>query len=149
MRPHLIFAADHAGYLLKNSLMHQVQQQGFPCRDLGVSTPEPVDYPDIAVQLAETLHVLSSKAIGVLICGSGIGVSIMANRYSHIRAALCMTPQMAELARRHNDANVLVLGARVISSEMALECLETFLQVPFEGGRHQARVDKLSQITDK
>lgn len=136
-------AADHAGFALKHSLKPVIEALGFHCEDLGTHTDEPVDYPDYGQAVAE--EVSSGRALfGVVICGSGIGVSIAANRDQNVRAALCLTTEMAQLARQHNDANVLALGSRLIDVETAKECLRTFLNEKFEGGRHVARVAKLS-----
>jgi len=115
---------------------------GFEVLDLGTNSTDSVDYPDYGHKLAET--VASGKAkVGVAICGSGIGISIAANRNPKIRAALCQNTECAKLARQHNNANVLALGARMISEDEARECLKTFLNTEFEGGRHQNRIDKL------
>ena len=134
----IIIAADHAGFKLKQQLIEYLK--GYQITDLGCFNDTSVDYPDYAKKLSSNLN---DQQIGVLICGSGIGMSICANRFSHIRAALCMNPEIAKLAREHNNANVLVLGARFIDLSTAIECLENFLNTPFEGGKHQIRVKKL------
>lgn len=135
-------AADHAGYPLKESLKADLVARGLDVLDLGTHSVDSVDYPDFAAKLATALKD-GKAARGVLICGTGIGISIAANRYSHVRAALCAGPVAARLARQHNDANVLVLGARLIGSEVARDCLSVFLSTDFEGGRHSTRVGKL------
>jgi len=136
----LVFGADHAGYALKTALIETAQSLGFEVVDIGTRGLESVDYPDfIAPVITEVLE----GAVGILICGSGIGMSIGANRYKGIRAALCITPEMAQLSRAHNNANILVLGERLISTDDAIQTLKAFLETPFEGGRHARRVEKL------
>ncbi|MFO1047952.1 MAG: ribose 5-phosphate isomerase B [Geminicoccaceae bacterium] len=136
-------AADHAGFELKNLLLEAIRERGLTALDLGTNDGRSVDYPDMAGALADALSE-GRAGRGVLVCGTGIGIGIAANRYRHLRAALCHDVTTASLARRHNDANVLVLGARVVGLEVALDCLRTFLDTAFEGGRHQRRVDKLA-----
>jgi ribose 5-phosphate isomerase B len=135
-------AADHGGYDLKTALVPVIAALGFAVLDLGTNSHEPVDYPDCAAALAAAL--LDGRAQrGILICGSGIGVSIAANRHKCVRAALCHDGLTARLARQHNDANVLALGGRLIGFETAKDCLSTFLTTSFDGGRHAGRVAKL------
>lgn len=134
----ILVASDHAGLELKSRLMAGAPD--LPWVDLGTHGPESVDYPDYASALCEKMD---DRSIGVLICGSGQGMAIKANRYPKIRAALCWSPEIAALARGHNNANVLCLGARVIPYPLAAEILKRFLDTPFEGGRHLGRVDKL------
>lgn len=141
MKTQIAIASDHAGFGLKKILKKELVALGYRVEDLGTHSAESVDYPDYALQLAT--WVVAEKGRGVLICGSGIGMSIAANRVKGVRAALCVTTEMADLARKHNDANVLCLGARLTSSEAAKEILKIFLNTPFEGGRHQTRVEKL------
>jgi ribose 5-phosphate isomerase B len=136
-------AADHGGFELKTLLVKDLTDAGVPVVDLGTNGPESVDYPDFADRLAAALKD-GRAARGVLICGTGIGISIAANRYRHIRAALCHDETTARLCREHNDANVLVLGGRVIGAEVARACLNVFLTTKFAGGRHERRVAKLS-----
>ena len=138
----LAFAADHAGYLLKQDLISYAQGMGHTILDCGTHGPDAVDYPDIVPSVVEAVRS-GSADYGVLLCGSGIGVSIAANRHPAIRAALCHCGLAAELARRHDDANILCLGARFIGAEVAKECLHRFLAAPFEEGRHARRVAKL------
>jgi ribose 5-phosphate isomerase B len=135
-------AADHGGFDLKESLLPALQASGVAALDLGTMSREAVDYPDIADALAAALAAGRAQR-GILICGTGIGISIAANRHPGIRAALCHDGLTARLARQHNDANVLVLGGRVIGFETAKDCLANFLNTPFEGGRHARRVAKL------
>lgn len=133
---------DHAGLALKQMLIPQIEALGFRVINLGSDSDASVDYPDYGAQVAEA--VVSGRArFGIAICGSGIGISIACNRTLRVRAALCHTGLMAELARKHNDANVLALGARLIGVEEAKECVHRFLTTDFEGGRHEQRVKKL------
>ena len=137
-------AADHAGFELKAALAKVLRDDlGCEVIDLGTASPEAVDYPDYAMRLVEAMR--SGRVdVGVLVCGSGIGMSIAANRHPSIRAALCANTEMARLARQHNDANVLVLGSRLTDAATAAACLEAFLATEFEGGRHARRVAKLA-----
>ena len=136
-------ASDHAGVVLKETLKAQLLALGFLPEDMGAHSKDSVDYPDYAEKLCKC--ILSKKAArGVLICGSGIGMSIAANRHKGIRAALCRSVQDAELSRQHNNANVLCLPARFVSLDVAKECVDAFLTTSFEGGRHQNRVNKIS-----
>jgi len=139
----IAIASDHAGVDLKSILKEDLAALGFEVLDLGTQDEQSVDYPDMADALANAIdgqHV----SRGVAICGSGIGISMAANRHRHVRAALCHDALSAKLAREHNDANVLAMGARLIGTETARDCLRTFLNTPFEGVRHQRRVDKMS-----
>ncbi len=139
----IAIAADHAGFGLKRELISLLSDHGFKLLDLGTNSAESVDYPDFAAALAAA--VLQGRAgRGILICGTGIGIGIAANRHPGIRAATCTDSTMARLARAHNDANVISLGSRIIGFETARDCVLTFLASPFDGGeRHQRRIDKL------
>ena len=143
----IAIACDHAGVELKEILKAEIAQLGFSVEDFGANIGESVDYPDYANTLAQWIKsnkdATGPNAKGILICGSGIGMSIAANRHKEVRAALCGSGLEAQLARKHNNANVLCLGARIIGSEVAKDCLKQFLNTDFEGGRHQKRVDKL------
>ncbi len=140
----IAIATDHAGVDLKNVLKEDLCALGFEVLDLGTQGSDSVDYPDMADALAEAMSGGGVER-GVLICGSGLGMSMAANRHRHIRAASCCDATSARLARQHNDANVLTLGARLIGVETARDCLRTFLSTKFEGGaRHRRRVDKMS-----
>ncbi len=142
MNKTLAIANDHAGIALKHALLAHITACGFTPLDLGTNSTDSVDYPDYGDAVARA--VLEKKAtLGIAICGSGIGISIAANRHTGIRAALCSSGLAAELSRQHNDANVLCLGARLIGDAEAKECVTRFLTTAFEGGRHQARVEKL------
>lgn len=139
----IAIASDHAGYELKSLLVAELQALGFEALDLGTNGPASVDYPDYADALAKALAEGRARR-GVAICGTGLGISIAANRHRHVRSALCHDATTARLSRQHNDANVLALGARVIGIETAKDCLRTFLGTEFEGGRHAGRVAKMS-----
>jgi ribose 5-phosphate isomerase B len=138
----IAIASDHAGFALKEILKAELAQLGFKALDLGPDNEASVDYPDFANALAGALGDGRAKR-GVLVCGSGIGISIAANRHRHIRAALIHDALGARLCREHNDANVLTLGARLIGVDVAKDCLKVFLTTDFAGGRHQNRVAKL------
>jgi ribose 5-phosphate isomerase B len=139
----IAIAADHAGLPLKQVLVRELERAGYRVADLGTTSEASVDYPDFAEALAKRLEAGEVER-GVLICGSGIGMSIAANRHRIVRAALCRDADNARLARQHNDANVLVLGGRVTTTEDAKACLAAFLETGFEGGRHARRVAKLA-----
>jgi ribose 5-phosphate isomerase B len=139
----IALAADHAGYVLKDELAHWLREQGHEVTDLGTSGPESVDYPQFGRKLADTIAAGDAER-GVAVCGSGIGISIAVNRNPACRCARVDDPLSAELARQHNDANVLALGARLIGSDMAKACVAAFLAADFAAGRHQRRVDQLS-----
>ncbi len=141
MTKSIAIACDHAGLPLKDALKAAMPEIAW--LDLGTNTVDSVDYPDYAGKLADAIKDGKAEK-GVLICGSGIGISIAANRHKHIRCALVSESTSAKLCRQHNDANVLALGARLTGIEIAKDCLSVFLSTAFEGGRHQKRVDKLS-----
>lgn len=138
----IALASDHAGVELKILLAEELRLQGLNLLDLGTNGPEPVDYPDYGHGLAEAI-ANGRASMGVAICGSGVGMSIVLNRHPEVRAALCSDHLSAALSRRHNDANVLVLGARLIGIDIARDCLATFLETSYEGGRHARRLKKL------
>lgn len=142
MKQRVAFANDHAGLVLKAALLPEVVACGFEPLDLGTHTADAVDYPDYGLKLAEAV-ARGEAEFGIAICGSGIGISIAANRVKGARAALCHSGLAAELSRRHNDANILALGARLIGEAEAKECVTRFLTTAFEGGRHIPRVEKL------
>jgi ribose 5-phosphate isomerase B len=138
----IVLACDHAGLPLKQELLAAIREMGREVEDLGTHDNASVDYPDYAHRVA-SLVTGGKHALGVLICGSGVGMAIAANRHTGVRAVVCSEPYSAAMSRRHNDANVLCLGARVVGPGLAREILEAFLGQSFEGGRHQRRVDKL------
>lgn len=135
-----VIGSDHAGFDTKEFLRSFLQSQGAQVRDMGCYSPESVDYPQVAHALATAVVENSEGLRGLLLCGSGNGVCISANRIPGARAALCWLPELASLARSHNNANILCLPARFVSHEQALAMLEAFAFTPFEGGRHQRRV---------
>ena len=134
--------ADHAGFELKNRLVMELKLLGFDPDDIGTYTADSTDYPDYAHRVAEEVS-RGRAARGVLLCGSGLGMAYAANRHHGVRAAVAWTPEVARLAREHNDANVLVLPARFVTEPEGLEILKTWLETPFAGGRHQRRVAKI------
>lgn len=144
----IAIASDHGGIELKSELIAYLQGQGAEVVDLGTNGTQSVDYPDYADAMAKWI-VLHSGSKGILICGSGIGMSIAINRHRPVRAALCSEALSAKLSRQHNDANVLCLGARIIGIETAKDCVRAFITTEFEGGRHAARVEKLSAYTKR
>jgi len=134
--------ADHAGYAMKELLKRELVQLGYEALDLGAQSEEASDYPEFAHSVAQRVSTGESKR-GVLLCGSGIGMDIVANRYPGVRAALAWQPAIAELSRKHNDSNVLVLPSRFMSEGEAVAALRAWLQTDFEGGRHQRRVEQI------
>ena len=145
MKPERIpIAADHAGYELKEMLEHELRELGYDVADLGTDSADSTDYPDYAHPLAREISE-GRAARGVLLCGTGLGMSYVANRYPGVRAAVAWSPEIAELSRRHNDANVLVLPSRFVSEADSREILRMFLHTEFEGGRHSRRVEKIDR----
>lgn len=140
----IVLAADHGGVEMKNQIRSMLEAGGMPLLDLGTHDGQSVNYPDYAVRLAQALKD-GSASRGLLFCGSGIGMSIVANRFSHIRAALIHDAYGARYARLHNDANVLVMGGRTTGIEVAKDCVRIFLSTEFEGGRHADRVATMAQ----
>ena len=141
----IFIASDHAGFAMKKILSQHLVDLGVEVIDLGPQTEESVDYPDYAVKLARTMKPLP-RAMGILVCGTGIGMSLAANKVRGIRCALCGDCYSAKMSRAHNNANMLALGARVIGAELAKLIVETWLDTPFEGGRHQRRVDMVMAL---
>lgn len=139
----IAMAGDHAGYELKALLRTRLEAAGHEVHDFGPFGPESVDYPDFVHPLAKSV-VAKEAELGILICGSGNGVCMTANKYADIRAALCWEPELGTLARQHNNANVLCIPARFVSVEKAFAIADSFLSALFEGGRHQNRVDKIA-----
>lgn len=140
----IAIASDHGGLELKELLKADLERRGLTVTDLGTNSTDSVDYPDFADLMAATVKS-GDASRGVLICGTGIGISIAANRHPEIRAALVHDAFTARMARQHNDANVLVLGGRTTGPETARDCLSVFLDTAFEGGRHARRVEKMSR----
>jgi len=139
---HVLIASDHAGVLLKAEVITHLHAHNYECCDLGTHTADSVDYPDFAHALCDILG-RNPGSVGILICGTGIGMSIVANRYSDVRCAVAVTPEMASMARQHNDANIVALGARLIDTDTAISIVDAFLGTKFEGGRHDARLQKI------
>lgn len=143
----IAIGSDHAGVQLKTEIMAILAAEGYNSIDCGAFTEEAVDYPDIAEIVAR--KVLQQDILGIVICGTGIGISIAANKIPGIRAALCNEPFSASLAREHNDANILALGSRIIGRGLAEEIVKTFLKTTFAAGRHQRRVEKITALENK
>ncbi|MBK6495673.1 MAG: ribose 5-phosphate isomerase B [Gemmatimonadetes bacterium] len=138
--------ADHAGYELKEILVAELERRGFDVEDVGTHSNESTDYADYAHPVAREVETGEAKR-GILMCGTGLGMSYAANRHPGVRAAVAWTPEVAALARQHNDANVLVLPARFIDAETARAILGAWLDTPFEGGRHERRIAKIEDAT--
>ncbi|HXJ29161.1 MAG TPA: RpiB/LacA/LacB family sugar-phosphate isomerase [Gemmatimonadales bacterium] len=143
MSERVLVGADHAGYELKAKLIDELKRLGYDPVDVGAPSLDPQDdYPDFARPVAEAVSRGEVRR-GVLTCGSGLGMSFVANRYPHVRAAVVWSPEVAELSRKHNDANILVLPSRFMSDSESLDTLRRWLDTPFEGGRHERRVEKI------
>lgn len=144
----IAIGSDHAGYQLKEVLKLHMEQQGHQVKDLGGFAPEKADYPLVGERVARA--VLSGEAEhGVLICGTGLGISISANKLRGIRAAVCSEPYSAKMSREHNNANILAMGARVVGEDLAKMILDSYLQAEFLGGRHGERVDMIDMLEEK
>jgi ribose 5-phosphate isomerase B len=133
---------DHAGFELKEKVVEYLVEQGFAVEDYGTYSLESVDYPDFGHKVAA--HVTKNKNLGIVICGSGNGINMTVNKHQEIRSALCWMPEIAKLARQHNDANIIAIPARFVSDEIAFEMVDLFLATEFEGGRHANRVNKIA-----
>ena len=140
----ILISNDHAGVELKNAVNSFLKKKGYVVENLGDNSRESVDYPDIIHPLAKEISNNKNKK-GIIMCGTGNGVSMVANKYKGVRAGLCWSKEIAELIRKHNDANILSLPARFLSTKQALEIVEVFLKTDFEGGRHQRRVNKIDK----
>jgi ribose 5-phosphate isomerase B len=143
MTKKIAIGGDHAGFEYKQTLVTKLEKEGYEIKDYGPHSDNSVDYPDFAHPLAEGV-ANGKQELGILICGSGNGVAMTANKHPEIRAALCWNEELAQLARQHNNANVLCLPARFVSLAEAQSIVQHFLQTPFEGGRHERRVQKIS-----
>ena len=141
----IALGADHAGYELKELIKKHLQEKGIQVEDMGTYSTDSVDYPDYAYPVAKKVAAGQAE-YGILCCGTGIGISIAANKVKGIRAALCADEFSAEMTRRHNDANILCMGGRVIKSELALKLVDIFLNTPFEGDKHLRRINKIAEI---
>ena len=144
----IALASDHGGYKLKETIKEFLKKENIEYIDFGAYSEESVDYPDFALKAAESI-VKGETDRGIFICGTGIGISIAANKIPGIRAALCYNIFAAEMSRRHNNANVLALGGRVIGEELAKAIVKKWLETPFDGGRHERRINKISEIEKK
>ena len=136
-------ASDHAGFAIKEFAKKYLIEKGFTVKDYGTHSEDSVDYPDFGHALAKGLEA-NEVSLGIAVCGSGEGISMTLNKHQHIRAALCWSSEIAHMTRLHNDANVLVMPGRYISNEEAAKIIDEFMQTEFEGGRHQARIDKIA-----
>lgn len=143
----LALGSDHGGFRLKEEIKRHLTELNVPFHDFGTYSTDSVDYPDVAKEVAEAV-ASGQYEQGILICGTGIGISIAANKVKGIRAALCSDDFSAQMARQHNNANILALGERVLGPGLALHIVDTFLKTPFEGGRHARRVDKIGQLEE-
>ena len=138
----ILIASDHAGFKLKEIIKKYLSKKKIKVIDLGPSELVKVDYPDYAHKLSKKIN-LNKKLTGVLVCGSGMGMEMTANRYKNVRAALCYNQKSAKLSRLHNNANIITLGSRLTRKSVALKCINTFLNTKFEGGRHTKRIKKI------
>ena len=145
MKEIIPIACDHAGYELKKQVVKHLLDKGFEVKDFGTDSSESVDYPDFAHQVGRAINNGEFKR-GIVICGSGNGVQMTVNKYPNVRCALCWNAEIAHLGRQHNDCNVISLPARFIPQELALQIVDEYLNTAFEGGRHQRRVEKISQL---
>jgi ribose 5-phosphate isomerase B len=141
----IIIGSDHAAFKMKELIASFLDEQGMTIEDVGPDSESSVDYPDFGKQVAAAVSK-GEFSRGILMCGTGLGMSMVANRFPHVRAALCGDLFAARMSREHNDANVLVLGARVIGDVLALEVVKTWLETPFEGGRHSQRLEKFDSV---
>lgn len=141
----IALGADHGGYSLKENIKNWLESSGYEVVDFGCDSSESVDYPEYALMVANEV-AKGDEDIGILVCGTGIGMSITANKVPGIRAALCNDVYCAEHARRHNDANIMAIGGRIVAPETAIEIVKTFLTSEFEGGRHERRVKEIMQV---
>lgn len=141
----IAIGSDHAGFVLKQEIIKHLKDHGYEVIDVGTESMESVDYPDYAMEVAKLVGS-GSIGRGILICGTGIGMSIAANKVAGVRAALVDSVELARLSREHNDANVLALGSRIINEETAVQIVDTWLAADYAGGRHQQRIDKIIAI---
>jgi ribose 5-phosphate isomerase B len=142
-KKYIAIGSDHAGLDLKNKVIHYLNEKGYEVKDFGTFNSESVDYTDFAHSVARAVGTEQHDR-GILICGSGVGVSITANRHSHIRCALCWNAEIARLSRQHNDANILAMAGRFLSEQESHEIVDAFLNTDFEGGRHLTRIGKMN-----
>ena len=141
----IAIASDHGGFELKESVIYSMREKGLEIDDLGPSSDVSVDYPDYGIKLAQAI-VEQKVERGIVICGTGVGMSIVVNRFPGIRGTLCSDAYTAKMCREHNDSNILIMGGRVINKDLALKIVMIWLKTEFEGGRHQRRIDKINEI---
>ena len=144
----IIVGADHGGVELKQLIVKYLRDKGHQVEDVGTHSAEPVDYPTYAIQVAGAVRNYRVER-GILVCGSGIGMCITANRVPGVRAALVYEPYGAKMSRKHNDSNILCLGGRFIGRDLAIEIVDTWLKTPFDGGRHKRRIDLIDELVHK
>ena len=147
-KPRMVVGSDHAGFRAKENIKKYLQDAGYAVEDMGTHSEESVDYPDFAKAVGERVAAAADGALGVLVCGTGIGVSIAANKVEGIRAALAHDSLTARRAREHNDANVIALGGKVVGDDEAIAIVQEFLSSEFAGGRHQRRIDKITVMDE-
>lgn len=145
MKEIIPIACDHAGFELKETVKKHLEERGFEVKDFGTNSIESVDYPDFAHPLGSAVNKGEYRR-GITICGSGNGIQMTVNKYPNVRAALCWSVEIAQLGRQHNDCNIISLPARFVPQELALQMVDAFLDTPFEGGRHQRRVEKINKL---
>lgn len=144
----IAIGSDHGGYTLKNEILHHITEKGHDVKDFGTCSSSSVDYPDFGLAVAEAVRSGEFER-GIIVCGTGLGISITANKVPGIRAAVCTDSFMAKMSREHNDANVLALGERVVGIGVALDIVDVWLNTDFAGGRHKIRLDKISEVEKK
>ena len=145
----IILASDHAGYALKEAVKAYLRKEGLPLKDLGTNSDESVNWVEYGARGAEMVSQDPDKYSAVLICGTGLGMSMVANKFRNVRAALCHNEKTAEMSRKHNNANVLILGGRILKTDLAIRLLKIWLTSPFEGGRHQQRLLHLQTAVEE
>jgi len=141
----IIIGSDHAAYQMKEKIKAYIIEIGVDIEDVGAYSEDSVDYPDFGIKVASSISKGKFKR-GILLCGTGIGMSMVANKFPHVRAALCNDLFSAGMSRRHNNSNILVMGGRVIGETLAMEILKVWLETPFDGGRHQLRIEKFDNL---
>ena len=145
----IYLSSDHAAFDLKAEIYRHLQEKGYSVEDMGPETDDSVNWAEYGAKAAAKVSAQPDRCRGIIICGSGIGMSIVSNKFKNVRAALCNEPYMAEMSRKHNNANVLNIGARVVDSKKALEIVDIWLNTDFEGGRHQNRLDYLNRNVEE
>lgn len=147
MKKTIITGADHAGFQMKEAVKSYLEEEGWTVKDVGTDSEKAVDYPDFGMEVAQSVSTgLFSR--GILVCGSGVGMAIVANKFRGVRAAVCLDAETARLSRLHNDTNILILAGRKTDPETARQIVKVWLETPFEGGRHQGRLDKIRALEE-